>query len=436
MSRTAAPAESTHESFFGLLEQMTENARSGPKSPEYGYENISDEAPLNLGATSNSRRKVAGLIRSELPSSGLPGSGFDRDLRFQGNKADSIPPGDSRSSRSRNPASNPAPESKAGRAKLASETSPLSYEKALRIHGRRRLQDQSDFDPPSRIAAAPEAVSGRKQTPSAATALRDESAAKEHAREAAPAIAKAILEAKIQIAAQRAAVKLVPGAGPRFIPEVSTATNPTSSPVSRSVPRSAQRQSASAGKKAAGRIASNPSNPSPDPLPSIQTSKAPPAQSQRPPKSAPIAAVLKRTSYQNPPRQSSLKTKGNLEEAVAAVSDRQELAAVSHHLALEQRRSIVSIRLNDSELDILRIRAAECGISVSAYMRSCVLDAEHLRTQVKQALSQMRACSGQPEPIHLAVTTGPANGNTIWFRQVFRYMAFLFGPLFAIRRSA
>ena len=434
MSRIAAPAESTHESFFGMLEQMTENARRGADSSKFRPENSPDEDPLNFAATSDSRMNGSGLS-----SSGLPSSGFDRDLRFKANKEASIATGIGRTSRLRSPASNPV-EPKAVKAKTASEAAELSYEKALRIHGRRRLQSQSDFDPPSRSSAAPEAVTSRKQVPSAGAAPREKTAPREHSRDAAPTIAKAIIEAKIQIAAQKAADKLVLEASGGFDPETSTATNSVSNPVSRSVPgpvfRSVQQQPSPAGKKAAGRIAKNLSSPSANPLPSTQTSKAPSAKSQRRSNPAPIAAVVKRTSLQSSPRQSNLKAKANLDEAAAAVSDRRELATLSRNLALDQRRSIVSIRLNDSELDTLRIRAAESGISVSAYMRSCVLDAEHLRTQVKQALAQMRACTGQPEPIQLAVSTGTSNGNTVWFRQVFRYVAFFFGPLFAIRRSA
>ncbi|HTJ30625.1 MAG TPA: hypothetical protein VL346_09000 [Acidobacteriaceae bacterium] len=58
---------------------------------------------------------------------------------------------------------------------------------------------------------------------------------------------------------------------------------------------------------------------------------------------------------------------------------------------MAQRQSIVSIRLNAIESEQLRQRAAESGISVSAYMRSCVLEAEHLRAQVKHALAELRA---------------------------------------------
>lgn len=55
------------------------------------------------------------------------------------------------------------------------------------------------------------------------------------------------------------------------------------------------------------------------------------------------------------------------------------------------RRESVSLRLTEMELTLLKERSSECGLSVSAYMRSCVLDTEQLRAQVKQTLAEMRA---------------------------------------------
>jgi len=65
----------------------------------------------------------------------------------------------------------------------------------------------------------------------------------------------------------------------------------------------------------------------------------------------------------------------------------------AEELRLEHRTSTISVRLNEAEFSTLRLRATESGISVSAYMRSCVLEAEQLRAQVKQALSVMRAAA-------------------------------------------
>jgi Family of unknown function (DUF6290) len=59
-------------------------------------------------------------------------------------------------------------------------------------------------------------------------------------------------------------------------------------------------------------------------------------------------------------------------------------------IAAPFRRAVVSIRLNDKEMTLLRQRAAESGISVSEYVRSCVVEADQLRVQVKQIVADMR----------------------------------------------
>jgi hypothetical protein len=105
----------------------------------------------------------------------------------------------------------------------------------------------------------------------------------------------------------------------------------------------------------------------------------------------------------------------------------------------DQKRAIVSVRLTDSELATLRNRADESGISVSAYMRSCVLDAENLRAQVKQALAEMRSVGEKPEPVRLPSLvapedTRPANRST-WSQMISKSAAFLLGPLFSFGRS-
>jgi len=51
----------------------------------------------------------------------------------------------------------------------------------------------------------------------------------------------------------------------------------------------------------------------------------------------------------------------------------------------------ITIRLSKAESEQLRRRASEAGLTVSAYLRSCTFEAESLRAQVKDALSQMRS---------------------------------------------
>ena len=57
------------------------------------------------------------------------------------------------------------------------------------------------------------------------------------------------------------------------------------------------------------------------------------------------------------------------------------------------RSASVTIRLSKAECARLHQRAAEAGLTVSAYLRSCALEAEALRAQVKQALAEMKAGS-------------------------------------------
>jgi hypothetical protein len=54
------------------------------------------------------------------------------------------------------------------------------------------------------------------------------------------------------------------------------------------------------------------------------------------------------------------------------------------------RTASVTIRLSGDEAARLRQRAAEAGLTISAYLRSCALEADALRAQVKEALAQMK----------------------------------------------
>jgi len=51
----------------------------------------------------------------------------------------------------------------------------------------------------------------------------------------------------------------------------------------------------------------------------------------------------------------------------------------------------ITIRLSKAECAQLRQRAAEAGLTISAYLRSCTVEAESLRAQVMDTLAQMRA---------------------------------------------
>ncbi len=57
----------------------------------------------------------------------------------------------------------------------------------------------------------------------------------------------------------------------------------------------------------------------------------------------------------------------------------------------ELRSASVTIRLRQVECARLHRRAAEAGMTISAYLRSCALEADTLRAQVKQALAEIKA---------------------------------------------
>jgi hypothetical protein len=55
-----------------------------------------------------------------------------------------------------------------------------------------------------------------------------------------------------------------------------------------------------------------------------------------------------------------------------------------------RRQASVTLRLSQAECAQLKQRAAEAGLTVSAYIRSCTFEAEALRAQVKQAIQELR----------------------------------------------
>lgn len=61
--------------------------------------------------------------------------------------------------------------------------------------------------------------------------------------------------------------------------------------------------------------------------------------------------------------------------------------------ARKPRTASVTIRMSQAECARLRQRAAEAGLTVSSYLRSCALEADTLRTQVKQALAELKTAA-------------------------------------------
>ena len=75
----------------------------------------------------------------------------------------------------------------------------------------------------------------------------------------------------------------------------------------------------------------------------------------------------------------------------------------------------ITIRLSRAEFAQLRQRATEAGLTVSAYLRSCTVEAESLRAQVKDTLAQLR--SEAPKEIQ-AATPSAGSSRLGWLRRL------------------
>jgi hypothetical protein len=76
------------------------------------------------------------------------------------------------------------------------------------------------------------------------------------------------------------------------------------------------------------------------------------------------------------------------------------------------RQVAISIRLASAERAVIKTRAAEAGISASAYVRQCALEVEQLRAQVQQALA---AIERKSMVANAAPTSGHAPVQTSGF---------------------
>jgi hypothetical protein len=84
--------------------------------------------------------------------------------------------------------------------------------------------------------------------------------------------------------------------------------------------------------------------------------------------------------------------------------------------------SSVTIRMSKAECAQLHRRAAEAGMTISAYLRSCTFEAETLRTMVKDTLAQLRAVTAQAKP---ASSASPLRAR---FRKLAAWLARLITP--------
>jgi hypothetical protein len=100
-------------------------------------------------------------------------------------------------------------------------------------------------------------------------------------------------------------------------------------------------------------------------------------------------------------------------------------ATVEHSATLFERNvkdASITIRLSKAECEQLHRRAAEAGLTVSAYMRSCTFEAESLRAMVKEAMTQLRAATTP------ASVAKPASSHPSWLRSAAHWPSRLLTP--------
>lgn len=84
--------------------------------------------------------------------------------------------------------------------------------------------------------------------------------------------------------------------------------------------------------------------------------------------------------------------------------------------ARSRKSASITLRLSNEECAQLHQRAAEAGLTVSAYLRFCTLEVESLRAQVKEALAELRSTSQKEQ-------APPAATRPSRLRKLFRFRA-------------
>jgi len=411
MRRNAAVQDSAEESFAGLLEHLTRHSRSEASASQ----SDADFAP-RTSSTASPHSLSRSATRALLPVA----------------------------------------EVKTGRRAAMPESAPLSYEKALRLHARRQPGVNGNLDlpaaPPPSVPSQPGALPAacpetRKPAKPGETSARAEGGA--NSTSGKPGILKA--PAKAASRSRQPATQAGTRPGAKFATR-SSSQSPTKAPSSKPAgqhPADSQTSTyASSSFSARKRSSAAISGPRRKPKP------CKPAVDTLQPDSAGVLshAAPSGAAFEAAARESILPSGDDRSLITVERHDLQwsptgplqsagivgPLDQINQMDRMDRRQSIVSLRLTDVELLSLKDRASESGISVSAYMRSCILDADQLRAQVKQALAEMRALSTRPDPSRfpaLAVSNDSAAGVD-WLRLLMRSAAFLLSPLFPFRRGA
>lgn len=126
------------------------------------------------------------------------------------------------------------------------------------------------------------------------------------------------------------------------------------------------------------------------------------------------AASRARSQARSSPRE---KTQPVFGEVLAEAVKPAEVIVKAQPVELP-RQIAISIRLAPSERALIKTRAAEAGITASAYIRQCALEVEQLREQVRQAVAVMER-GRQSTSAAQIVTSAPASGFWGWMARRF-----------------
>lgn len=107
---------------------------------------------------------------------------------------------------------------------------------------------------------------------------------------------------------------------------------------------------------------------------------------------------------------------GNLNQDSGATAQPGTACHPSTPFERNLKNASITIRMSKEECAQLHRRAAEAGLTVSAYLRSCTFEAESLRALVKDTMAQLKHATASGKP------TGEAkvrSGRFVWLKRLF-----------------
>lgn len=125
----------------------------------------------------------------------------------------------------------------------------------------------------------------------------------------------------------------------------------------------------------------------------------------------PVSSAIARSVVRKPSSGQRIKSPGRKQSAAVSIEEWARQSAPPQAAPRKPRKSAsVTIRLTPEECAQLRERAAAAGLTTSAYLRSCLLEAEALRAHVKEVLEQFRTAAAPVEAKRPSRAEGTGDG--------------------------